>query len=72
MQKPGDEDGGVRPVELLMSELFAGRCDTKAAALVVVEGRGKNARRIEMRQTEPVDRAVHPDHAAVRMLPITP
>ncbi len=36
VQEAGDEDGGVRPVELLAPELVAGRCDAEPTALVVV------------------------------------
>ena len=60
VQEAGDEDVGVRPVELLVPEVVAGRGDAEAAALSVVQDGGEDAGRIEVRQAEPVDGAVHP------------
>ena len=60
VQEAGDEDGGVRPVELLAPEVVAGRGDAEAAALAVVQDGGEDAGGIEVRQAEPVDRAIHP------------
>ena len=61
VQETGDEDGGVRPVELLVPEVVAGRGNAEPPALPVVQQRGKDARGIEVWQAEPVDGAVHPD-----------
>ena len=48
VQKAGNEDGGVRPVELLAPEVVAGRGDAEAAALAVVQDGGEDAGGIEM------------------------
>ena len=60
VQKARDEDVGVRPVELLVPEIVAGRGNPEAPALLVVQDGGEDARRIEVRQTQPVDGAIHP------------
>jgi len=44
VQEPRDEDGGVRPVELLAAEVVAGRGNAEAAALLVVEDGGEDTR----------------------------
>src|SRR5205823_3031122 len=59
VQEAGDEDGGVRPVELLVPEVVAGRGNAETPPLPVVQNCGENARRVEVRQAEPVDRPVH-------------
>ena len=59
VQEAGDEDSGVRPVELLVAELVAGRGDPEAPALLVVQDGGEDAGRVEARQAQPVDGAVH-------------
>ena len=61
VQESRDQDVGVGPIELLVAKIIAGRGDAEPPALLVVEDRGEDARRIEMRQAEPVDRAVHAD-----------
>src|SRR4029079_9393758 len=58
VEEPRDEDGGVRPVELLAAEVSAGRRDAKAAAFLIVEDGGEDARRIEVGQAEPIDGAI--------------
>jgi hypothetical protein len=60
VKEPRDKDGRVGPVELLVSQLLAGRGDAEAAPLPVVEDGAEDARRIEVRQAEPVDGTVHP------------
>jgi hypothetical protein len=55
VQEAGDEDGGVRPVELLVPEVVAGRGNAETPALPVVQNCGEDARRVEVRQAEPVD-----------------
>src|SRR5712692_1900495 len=61
VQEAGDEDGSVRPVELLVPEVVTGRSNAETPALAAVQQPGEDARRIEVRQAEPVDGAVHPD-----------
>jgi hypothetical protein len=73
-QKPRDEHVGVGQVELLDVAAAVDRCNLEPAALVGVEDAAEDARRIEARRAEPVDRAVGgdqgdrvhvPDHAVV-------
>src|SRR5689334_16819163 len=59
MEKASNKNRGIRPVELLVAEIVAGRGDPEAAPFLVVENRGKNTGRIEAGHAEPVDRAVH-------------
>src|SRR5205823_3060858 len=59
VQEAGDEDGGVRPVELLVPEVVAGRGNAETPTLPVVQNCGEDARRVKVRQAEPVDRPVH-------------
>lgn len=59
-QKPRDQDIAVGPIELLGGDLIAHGGDAEAAALLVVEDRGKHARGIEMRKTQPINAAVAP------------
>src|SRR5262245_55735354 len=61
MKEASDKDRGVRPVELLAAEVVAGWGNAEPPAFPVVQQRGKDARRVEVWQTEPVEGAVHPD-----------
>src|SRR5262245_34810972 len=47
LQEARDEDRGVRPVELLVAQIGACRGNPEATALLIVQDRGKDARRIE-------------------------
>src|SRR4029077_9155898 len=60
MQKTRNENGGIRPIELLVNDLVPRQGNPKAPAFPVIQNCGKDAWRIEVRQAEPVDRAVHP------------
>src|SRR4029077_5413540 len=51
----------VGMVELLALPALAGRRDAEVATLVGVEDRGEDAGRVEVREAQPVDRAVHTD-----------
>src|SRR2546421_370224 len=46
VQETRDQDGGVRPVELLVPEIVPGRGNPKAPPLAVVKDGGENARGI--------------------------
>ena len=59
VQKTGDEDSGVRPVELLVPKIVSGGGNSKAPAFVIVKYGGKDARGVEVRQAQPVNRAIH-------------
>ena len=69
MQETRDEDRGVRPVELLVPEVVAGRGNPEAPALLIVQDRGKDAWRIEVRQAEPINGAVHPHQGGCAHVP---
>src|SRR3712207_988890 len=58
-KEPRDEDIGVGPVELFAGYTLRNRGNLEASALLVVEDGGEDARGVEMRQTQPVDRAIH-------------
>ena len=49
VEEAGDEDVGVRPVELLVAEWVADRGDPEASTLGVVQDGGEDARGIEVR-----------------------
>jgi hypothetical protein len=57
-QEAGQEDVRVRQVELLRPHLAEDRLDPEAAAALVVEERREDARRVELRKAEEVDRAI--------------
>ena len=56
--EPGDQHRGVREVQLLGHVIVGGRRDPEVAALLRVEQRREDARRIEPRAAEEVHRAV--------------
>ena len=60
-QKTGDEHVRVGPVELLGVDALPGRPDLETPAFGVVQNRAEHARRVEVRQAEPVERAVLAD-----------
>ena len=57
-KEAGDQYVCVGVIELLGFEVFFYRADTEVAAFARVEDRGKDSRRIEMRETHPVYRAI--------------
>src|SRR5215218_2951275 len=57
-KEPRDQDVGVRPVELLAAYPVPHGGYLEAPAFLIVEDGGEDARGVEARQTEPVDRAV--------------
>src|SRR5262249_3811510 len=59
MKKARHKDVGVRPVELLVSQIVIRRSDAKPSALGVVQDRSKHTGRIKAWQTKPVDGAIH-------------
>ena len=61
VQKAADQDIRFRPVVLLVPQTFRRRGDTESPALVRIENRAEDARRIEARQAQPIDRPVQPD-----------
>src|SRR6185437_606816 len=52
---------GIRPVELFLRDVCVGRSDLEPAALLIVENGRKHAGRVEMRNTQPIDRSVQTD-----------
>jgi hypothetical protein len=54
-EEPGDQDVGVREVELLRRAVGVERCDPPVAALRLVEDRAEHARRVEPGAAVPVD-----------------
>ena len=60
-EEPGDEDGGVGHVQLPRDVVVGRRADAAVPAALRVEQRGEDARPVEARQAEPVDRAVGGD-----------
>src|SRR6516164_3581911 len=61
MEEPRDQDGGVRPIELLAAEVVTCRGDAEAPARLVVQQSGEDTGGVEVRQAQPVDGTVHPD-----------
>src|SRR5262249_35831358 len=61
MQESRYEDVRVRPIELLIAKVAPDRRDAEPPTLFCVKDRGKYTRRIKMRQTKPVDGAIHAD-----------
>src|SRR5215210_1008828 len=59
-QEAGDEDVGVREVELLGRSAGSGGRDTPKSAQVLVEDGCEDARRVKAPRAVPVDRAVGP------------
>src|SRR5215207_5315429 len=57
-KEPCGQDVGVWAVELLPADLVSHGSDLEASTLFVVEDGRKNARGVEARQAEPVDRPV--------------
>jgi hypothetical protein len=61
-QEARDQDVRIGPVVLLGGHVRdIARADLEVAALLLVEDRREDARRVEMWVAEPVDRSVHPD-----------
>jgi hypothetical protein len=56
--EPGDQDGGVRKVQLPAGDAGAGRPHPEVAAAFLVEQRGEDTRRVEPWAAEPVDGTV--------------
>src|ERR1044071_4866644 len=59
-QETGNENVGVRPIELLVRDVVSAGADLKAAGFLVVEQGAEDAGRVEGWKAEPVDGAVHP------------
>jgi hypothetical protein len=57
----GDQDRGIREVDLLAGEDVHGRGHSEVPAAVVVQQRAEDAGRIEPRRAEPVDGSVDGD-----------
>ena len=57
-EEPGDQDAGARQVQLRADMVGAHRRDPEVSALVLVQQRREDARRVETRRAEPVDRTV--------------
>jgi hypothetical protein len=57
-QETGDQDRGIREVQLLGDVVVGGRPDAEIAALFGVQQRAEYARRVEARAAEEVDRAI--------------
>ena len=54
-EKSGDQDIGIRKIELLLFHLAEIRPDAKVAAIVVIEEPGKDAGRIELGETKKIN-----------------
>src|SRR5215204_3554363 len=59
-EEPGDQHVGVWPVHLPAGDAVRGWGDLEASTLFVVEDRCEDTRGVEVRETEPIDRSVHP------------
>src|SRR3712207_4037715 len=59
-EEAGDKDVGVRPVELFAGDALRNRGDLEASTLLVVEDGREDARGVEVRHAQPVDRPIHP------------
>src|SRR5205823_5710773 len=63
MQESRDEDVRVRPIKLLVAKIVSRRSDAEPPAFSGVEDGGEYARRVKMRQTEPINRTIHADQS---------
>jgi hypothetical protein len=61
VQESRDENIGVWPVVLLLSDIVASCGDAEPTALPIIENRGEDAGSIEVRNAHPINRAVHAD-----------
>jgi len=58
-QETGDENVGVRPIELLVSDIVSAGADLKPAGLFIVQQGAENTGGVERWKAEPVDGAIH-------------
>jgi hypothetical protein len=71
-EEAGDQDVGVGPVELFAGYTLRNRCDPEASALSIIEDGSEDARGVEVRQSQPVDRAVYTNQSHAVQIPDDP
>jgi hypothetical protein len=62
-QKTANENVGVRPIDLFVSDVVSARADLKSPAFVVIENGAENTGRVEGGKAEPIDGAIHADQS---------